>query len=105
MLTSNKGILAAAVLYTLAVMAIQLSIRNRRGFASKALTWLLVALDIAFVGAFIAVAALTSPHHGGDSAACGKGDGRLNDLLHRNTGGRASCKLPWGTFALAILST
>lgn len=96
-----EGILAAAVLYTLATMLLKFIARNR-GSSSNMLTWLLVALDLAFVGAFIAVAALTSPKHGGDSAPCKRNTGFVNGLVN-NRG--LACNLPWGTFGLAIFST
>lgn len=100
-----EGILAAAVLYTLALMLIRF-IAHRRAAASNMLTWLLVALDICFVAAFIAVAVLTSPHHGGDSAACSnKKNGRLNTAITNNERYKTDCNLPWGVFGLAIFST
>ncbi|TGO38297.1 hypothetical protein BHYA_0078g00360 [Botrytis hyacinthi] len=54
-----EGILAAAIAYTLAIMVLKLCMRNG---GPKFLRWVLVVLDIAFVGAFIAVAVLTSPN-------------------------------------------
>lgn len=105
-----EGILAAAVLYTLAVMVIKFC---TRGSNSSALNWILVVFDLLFVGGFIAVAYLTSPQHGGDSAACNNKNSWINKELHGalNNGivgkirNRSACNLPWGTFALAIVST
>lgn len=55
-----EGILAAAVLYTLAVTLINCCLRSKT--APTFLRWLLIALDLLFVGAFIAVAELTKPN-------------------------------------------
>ncbi|KAI4257457.1 MAG: hypothetical protein L6R42_005642 [Xanthoria sp. 1 TBL-2021] len=60
--TSNgavEGILAAAVLYTLTLLLMRCLLRNKS--VPKLLRWLLIALDLAFMGAFIAVAVLTRP--------------------------------------------
>lgn len=101
-----EGILAAAVLYTLIAMLMSLL---KKGGGSRGLRWLLVLLDLAFVGAFIAVAVITRPN--GGSA------GPRHCYSNRNvsednivTGEVAntrdsSCNLPWGTFILAIIST
>jgi len=101
-----EGILAAAVLYTLALMILNfLSRRPGSRLGGNLITWLLVALDIAFMGAFIAVAAITSSHHGGDSGACSS---KHHNFLNPDTQKirhHAGCGLPWGTFALAIIST
>lgn len=99
-----EGILAAAVLYTIALMLIKFLARNR-GSGSNILTWLLVAIDVAFVGAFIAIADLTSPKHGGDSAPCKRSNGLVNNIAYNQLGRGSSCNLPWGTFVLAIVST
>lgn len=100
-----EGILAAAVLYTLVVMALKFCGGRGGRPMSSMLTWLLVALDLAFVAAFIAVATLTSPRHGGDSAPCNKSSGRVNSTIYKEIHGKADCNLPWGTFGLAIFST
>lgn len=98
-----EGILAAAVLYTLIAMLVSLLLK--RG-GPKWLRWLWVLLDLAFVGAFIAVAVLTRPN--GGSAGPGhcydsRGlSGIFGDNLDSDDD---SCKLPWGTFILAIIST
>lgn len=63
-----EGILAAATLYTLAVTLINCCLRKKG--APKALRWLLIALDLAFMGAFIAVAALTRPNGESPSFWC-----------------------------------
>ena len=55
-----EGILAAAVLYTIIVGLINLCLRAKS--VPNVLRWLLIALDLAFVGAFIAVAVLTRPN-------------------------------------------
>lgn len=56
-----EGILVAAVVYTIAATFIQCILRNSKN-APAFLRWLLIALDLAFVGAFIAVADLTRPN-------------------------------------------
>ena len=93
-----EGILAAAVLYTILATIIQLALRKK---APKWLRWLLVFLDICFVGAFIAVAVLTRP--GGPSGPCTSSV--IRNLKHPLQYQTANCKLPWGTFVLAIFST
>ena len=94
-----EGILAAAVLYTIFATILQLCLR--RNGSHKALRWLLIALDILFVGAFIAVAVLTAP--GGPSGPCRRSV--LNNIQHPTQYQSANCSLPWGTFVLAIIST
>lgn len=99
--TSNgavEGILVAAVVYTIIATILQLLLRAGR---PKKLRWLMVLLDILFVGAFIAVAKLTSPH--GPSGPCRKAVG--NAIQHPTQYNSGACKLPWGTFVLAIFST
>ncbi|KAH7002945.1 hypothetical protein EDB82DRAFT_482270 [Fusarium venenatum] len=98
-----EGILAAAVLYTLIGMILSLLLK---GGGPRWLRWLWVLLDIAFVGAFIAVSVLTRP----DGGPAGPGrcyDTRgLQGVFGNNTDTTDdSCNLPWGTFILAILST
>ncbi|KAK0703575.1 hypothetical protein B0T26DRAFT_731939 [Lasiosphaeria miniovina] len=56
-----EGILAAAVLYTLAATLLGLLLK---GSGPRWLRWLWVMFDVAFVGAFIAFAVLTSPDGG-----------------------------------------
>lgn len=92
-----EGILAAAVLYTLIVMALSLGLRAT---GSNVIRYLFVILDILFVGAFIAVAVLTSPKRHGSSAPC-TSSAKVNGHIPGGT----DCKLPWGTFILAIVST
>ncbi|KAF2771307.1 hypothetical protein EJ03DRAFT_268790, partial [Teratosphaeria nubilosa] len=87
-----EGILVAAVAYTLAVMILQFCIK--RGAFPRLLRWIVMIMDLLFVGAFMAVAYLTRPH-GGSAGPCGRGNARKAQ----------HCKLPWGTFVLAIVST
>jgi len=101
-----EGILAAAVLYTLLAMLMSFILR---GGGPRWLRWLWVLLDIAFVGAFIAVATLTSPDGGsaGPRHCYDNRDARDVDNVTGNdsTATDDSCNLPWGTFILAIIST
>ncbi|KAL2358229.1 hypothetical protein BJ546DRAFT_835277, partial [Cryomyces antarcticus] len=92
-----EGILAAAVAYTIIVTLLQLLLK---GGGPRFLRWLVVILDVAFVGGFITVAVLTRPN-GGPSGPCVTATQR-NNAAGANS---ANCKLPWGTFLLAILST
>jgi hypothetical protein len=85
-----EGILAAAVLYTLIAMLSQLGIR---GTSSNLLRMLLIILDILFVGAFIAVAVLTSPKRHGSSAPCTR-----SPTINAKVNSRVDCNLPWGAF-------
>lgn len=96
------GILAAAVLYTLLALLITALLR---GGGPRWLRWLLVLFDILFVGAFIAVAVMTSPDGGnaGPNSCYDVGD-RLRELVP-GSDDDDSCDLPWGTFILAIIST
>lgn len=103
-----EGILAAAVLYTL-ITTLLSCIKRNSSPGSRRLRWLWVVLDIAFVGAFIAVAVITSPNGGnaGPRHCYSAGHLRNEDNV---TGATAndkddSCNLPWGTFILAIIST
>lgn len=89
-----EGILAAAVAYALSSMILRFCLKNG---GPKWLRWLSVLLDILFVAGFIAVAVLTRPN-GGASGPC-------NDRLRPYIPDRTNCKLPWGTFILAIVST
>jgi hypothetical protein len=101
-----EGILAAATLYTLITMLLTLLKRSANP-GGRMLRWVWVLLDIAFVGAFIAVAVLTRDN-GGDAGPshC------YNEPTRMFTGGDPrgnsdddTCNLPWGTFVLAIIST
>ncbi|KAF7959420.1 hypothetical protein EAE96_001039 [Botrytis aclada] len=94
-----EGILAAAIAYTLAVMALKLCTRNG---GPKFLRWVLVVLDLAFVGAFIAVAVLTSPNGGKAGPCYGQ---RKRIAAQNNYTNDPGCQLPLGTFITAIVST
>jgi len=103
-----EGILAAAVLYTL--IAILLScIKKSSNPGPRWLRWLWVLFDLAFVGAFIAVAVITSPNggHAGPNHCYTAGHLRnANNVTGAMANDRDdSCNLPWGTFILAIIST
>ncbi|KAM7205927.1 hypothetical protein V8F33_000757 [Rhypophila sp. PSN 637] len=100
-----EGILAAAVLYTLLATLMSLSLK---GGGKRWLRWLWVLLDLAFVGAFIAVAFLTRPNggHAGPRHCYGNRDVTSeNNVTGDVATGDDTCDLPWGTFALAIAST
>ncbi|KAF2132346.1 hypothetical protein P153DRAFT_335165 [Dothidotthia symphoricarpi CBS 119687] len=103
-----EGILAAAVLYTLLVTLLS-CIKKNSSPGSKMLRWLLVLLDLLFVGGFIAVSVITRPNGGkAGPRHCYNGTSLTN--TNTVTGQRANvrddtCDLPWGTFILAILST
>lgn len=92
-----EGILAAAVLYTLIAMMLRLGIR---GTGSNMMRILLIIFDILFVAAFIIVAVLTSPKRHGSSAPC-----TSSPKFNVHVPSRVNCRLPWGTFILAIIST
>lgn len=94
-----EGILAAAVAYTLAVMALTVCLR---GGGPSFLRWILVALDIGFVGAFIGVAVLTSPKDGKAGPCYGQ---RKQIAQQNNYANDPGCQLPLGTFVTAIVST
>ncbi|KAF4969325.1 hypothetical protein FSARC_3399 [Fusarium sarcochroum] len=98
-----EGILAAAVLYTL--IAMLMSLLLKRG-GPKWLRWLWVLLDLAFVGAFIAVSVLTRPNGGGAGPRHCYNTRGVRGLLGDDANSTDdSCNLPWGTFILAIIST
>ncbi|KAF4334735.1 hypothetical protein FBEOM_11417 [Fusarium beomiforme] len=98
-----EGILAAAVLYTLVAMLMSLLLR---GGGPRWLRWLWVLLDIAFVGAFIAVAVLTRPNGGrAGPRHCYRTEGFSRTFGTNADSSDHSCNLPWGTFILAIIST
>ncbi|KAH7383487.1 hypothetical protein BKA64DRAFT_748675 [Cadophora sp. MPI-SDFR-AT-0126] len=94
-----EGILAAAVLYTLIAMALKFAIKGTR---SNMLRMIFIVVDLLFVGAFIAVAVLTSPKRGGSSAPC---NATRYSAVNARIPSSVNCNLPWGTFILAILST
>lgn len=99
-----EGILAAAVLYTVIAMILQLCLK---GGASKYIRWFLVLMDILFVGGFIAVASLTRPSGGmaGQNAGdCGT-QGYQAQLVPQSYRNAHNCNLPYATFILAIIST
>jgi hypothetical protein len=91
-----EGILSAAVLYTIIATLLQLFLKTG---ASNIFRMTLVVFDILFVGAFVAVAVLTSPKRHGSSAPCTKAGRKVPGSEGMN------CSLPWGTFVLAIVST
>lgn len=104
-----EGILAAAVLYTLITTILGL-IKKSANPGGKALRWLWVLLDLAFVGAFIAVSVLTSPNGGSAGPKHCYTDRNANNAGNVAQGQTANtqdstCDLPWGTFILAIIST
>lgn len=99
-----EGILAAASLYSLLATLMQFALRHG---APKVLRWFLVLMDFLFIGAFIAVAVLTRPN-GGPSGqhkgACAPQRG-INGLVPQRVRNQFHCRLPLGTFILAIIST
>ncbi|KAF2640121.1 hypothetical protein P280DRAFT_490512 [Massarina eburnea CBS 473.64] len=103
-----EGILAAAVLYTLIAMLFG-CIKKNSSPGGRWLRWLWVLLDLAFVGAFIAVSVLTSPN-GGLAGPRHCYTNRNTQDVNNVTGATANttdetCNLPWGTYILAIIST
>ena len=106
-----EGILAASVLYTLLAMLLG-CIKKNSSPGSHALRWIWVLLDLAFLGAFIAVAVLTSPNGGlAGPKHCYAGRNPTDfNSINNATGATAdstdkTCNLPWVTFILAIIST
>ena len=102
-----EGILAAAVLYTL-ITTLLGCIKKSANPGGRGFRWVWVLLDLAFVGAFIAVAVLTSPNHGkAGPRNCYDRDriGENDNFFGRNDNHDDSCNLPWATFILAIIST
>jgi hypothetical protein len=102
-----EGILAAAVLYTL-ISTLLGCIKKSANPGAKWLRWVWVILDLAFVGAFIAVAVITSPDGGkaGPRNCYSLGRiGETDNFTGRNDNDDDSCNLPWATFILAIIST
>jgi hypothetical protein len=103
-----EGILAAAVLYTL-ISTLLGCIKKSANPGPNWMRWLWVLLDLAFVGAFIAVSVITSPNGGSAGPRHCYSAGRLrnSDTITGETANNNddSCDLPWGTFILAIIST
>lgn len=100
-----EGILAAASLYSLVTTVLKVGIRRGN---SGWLRWLLVLLDLLFVGAFIAVAVLTRPSGGPagpGGGACRRLPQAAGRVLPSSVRDRMNCRLPWGSFILAIIST
>ncbi|ORY57910.1 uncharacterized protein BCR38DRAFT_401088 [Pseudomassariella vexata] len=90
-----EGILVAAVAYSLISMIMKFCLKSG---GPKILRWVWIVFDFLFVGAFIAVAVLTSPGKN-TSGTCHAVNG------HRIEPNGSNCNLPWGTFGLAIFST
>lgn len=96
------GILAAAVLYTIGKMIIRAALRNGGPMYLK-FVWLI--MDILFIVAFIMVAELTAPGRQMTSGPCHTTthltsiQGTVVDIYNA-----LNCKLPLGTFILAIFS-
>ncbi|KAM3075710.1 hypothetical protein ACMFMG_007841 [Clarireedia jacksonii] len=80
-------------------MALTLCMRNG---GPKFLRWVLVVLDMAFVGAFIAVAVLTSPKGGKAGPCYGH---RKMIAAQNNFATDPGCQLPLRTSITAIFST
>lgn len=96
-----EGILAAAVLYPIIATLLQFCIRSTNSSHHLSCI-LLIIFDILVVGAFIAVAVLTSPKRHGSSSPCNSKSARFIGVYGPSA---VNCNLPWGTFILAILST
>ena len=94
-----EGILAAAALYTLGVMLLTFCIKHG---GPTPLRWLLVLMDLQFLGAFIGVAYLTRPRRAAEPDCRNTGAARV---LPNSVKKHENCNLPWGTFILAIIST
>jgi hypothetical protein len=106
-----EGILAASALYTLIAMLLG-CIKKNSSPGSHKLRWIWVLLDLAFVGAFIAVAVLTRPDDGPAGPKHCYAGRSITDFssINNATGANAdsddtTCNLPWVTFILAIIST
>jgi hypothetical protein len=99
-----EGILVAAVVYTIIATLVMCLLR---GGGPTWLRWFWVLLDILFVGAFTAIACLTSPNGGSAGPRhCYNNRGqRISGTAATAKSTDQSCNLPWGTFILAILST
>lgn len=89
-----EGILAAAVLYSLATMLVACLLKAGGG---TILRWVQIVFDILFAIAFIIVTILTRP--GAYSEAC------TNTIYRPLIPKGQDCNLPWGTFILGIVST
>ncbi|KAF2803257.1 uncharacterized protein BDZ99DRAFT_576174 [Mytilinidion resinicola] len=82
-----------------------------RGGGPKWLRWFWVLLDLAFVGAFIAVSVLTRPAGGPEGPSRCYTNRRSTTSPSavatgkKTNGNDSKCSLPWGTFVLAIFST
>lgn len=84
-----------AIIYSLITMLLSYFLRS----GPKILRWIIMVMDILFVGAFIAVAYLTRPH-GGTSGPCTNTSRIYRGII----GHHQNCSLPWGTFIMAIIS-
>jgi len=91
-----EGILAAAAVYT-SILAIYKLIRKHVG--PNWVRWLIIVLDLLFVGAFIATSYLTRPK--GPAGPCPRSSTIYAPVVPKGQ----NCNLPYGTFALAIFST
>ncbi|KAG9246149.1 hypothetical protein BJ878DRAFT_498260 [Calycina marina] len=96
-----EGILVAAVAYTLITTALTFCLKANN--APIFLRWALIVLDLAFVGAFIAVAVETRPNGGVAGLACyGEREEVARESNYVND---PDCRFPLGTFLTAIVST
>lgn len=94
------GILVAAVFYTICVVITTFLVK---GFFTQTSNWLryfLIFMDTLFFGAFIAIAVLTRPNNTTSAGPCRSQLG--TDV--GSSGGTGACRLPLGTFILAIIS-
>ncbi|KAK5125454.1 hypothetical protein LTR85_000563 [Meristemomyces frigidus] len=89
------GILAAAIVYSLIAGLISCCVKS----GPKFLRWVLMVMDLLFVGAFIGVAYLTRPH-GGSSGPCANQSRIYQGIIPKHQ----NCSLPWATFITAIIS-
>ncbi len=105
-----QGIVAAALVYT--ILATLISLFAKVGYFT--LKAILIGLDLCFMLAFIAVAALTGPTGGRARAGCAAahgsgGNGSSNNKRSDNHGGSGakgpSCGLVTAVFALALVSS
>ncbi|KAL1601793.1 hypothetical protein SLS60_006708 [Paraconiothyrium brasiliense] len=104
-----EGILAAAVLYTISTMLLGW-INKTANAGGRLVRWLWVLLDVLFVGAFIAVTALTrssgelaDPKYCYNPSSLSGNNG--GDITSPTASRDETCNLVWGTFILAIAST
>jgi hypothetical protein len=94
-----EGILVAAVFYTICVVITTFLVKGFFAATSKWLKYFLVFMDTLFFGAFIAVSVLTRPNNVTSAGPC-------RSQLGTNvgsSGGTGACRLPLGTFILAII--